>query len=64
MTTEKKTEEPTERTEPKSKFKGKHPVVADGCEVYFNGMKFSAGDEMRSLPENMKAELLASKRIV
>ncbi len=56
-------EEPTVKTDPKQ-FKGKHPVVADGCDVYFQGMKFSAGDEMRGLPEALKAELLANKRIV
>jgi hypothetical protein len=49
---------------PANKFKGKHPVVADGCDVYFNGMKFQAGDEMRSLPEDLKAALFESKRIV
>jgi len=46
------------------KLKGKHPVVADGCDVYFNGMQFRAGDEMRALPEELKAELFAAKRII
>lgn len=46
------------------KLKGKHPVVAEGCDVYLNGMRFRAGDEMRGLPEEMKAELFAQKRIV
>lgn len=41
-----------------------HPIVADGCEVYFNGMRFSAGDEMRNLPEEFKAHLLSNKQLV
>lgn len=51
---------PAKAEKPKRKF----PVVADGCEVYFNGMKFRAGDEMRSLPEDVKAELFSSKKLV
>ncbi len=44
--------------------KRKHPIVADGCEVYFNGMRFRAGDEMRSLPEEFKTQLLGDKKLV
>ena len=46
------------------KPKRPHPIVADGCEVYFNNMKFTAGDEMRNLPDAVRNELLASKKLV
>lgn len=46
------------------KPKRKHPIVAEGHEVYFNGMRFRAGDEMRSLPEDFKVQLLGEKKLV
>lgn len=67
MTDSSQPETPAEskpRAKKEEQPKRKHPIVADGCEVYFNGMRFRAGDEMRSLPEELKAELLQSKRIV